>query len=60
MINSIQQFQENGIGKIEKVTSKFILQEEKSLKKEAEYLYIDADENHVPLQFEETKGLIKI
>ena len=33
MINSIQQFQENGIGKIEKVTSKFIPQEEKSLKK---------------------------
>lgn len=38
MINSIQQFQENGIGKIEKVTSKFIPQEEKSLKKRSRIL----------------------
>ena len=40
---------------------KFIPQEEKLLKKEVEYLYIDADEDHVSLQFEETKGdLIKV
>ena len=40
---------------------KFIPQEEKSLKKEVEYLYIDADEDHVSLQFEEKKGdLIKL
>ncbi|MGP1569913.1 MAG: UPF0236 family transposase-like protein [Eubacteriales bacterium] len=36
-------------------------QKEKSLKKEVEYLYIDADEDHVSLQFEEKKGdLIKL
>ena len=40
---------------------KFIPQEEKLLKKEVEYLYIDADEDHVSLQFEEKKGdLIKL
>lgn len=35
---------------------KFIPEQENELKREVEYLYIDADEDHVSLQFEERKG----